>query len=288
VSFVTFLFSILRNRLHGFIACVLLLLFFAIPDVFAYSYIILYDYSNMIFFFCGFYFLTQHLIHKRDAELAFSILLFGLATYIRVETLILAGMVMLMPVFCYFREKMPWGKIAFRAALFMSGPIFFYVLCMNIFIANIVPVHLDTSTQMNQNLADISPFFTRLSGINSELIFGEKGKLVYGQFFYFFMGILAIDLVFIRKFNLEARMALYGIAVIYLGLAFLGYFLPLFDLVNTTKRGFFKVVPLIIFYMANSGILMKISDYLKKKESGIKEVPVPVAAIPKQRVKAKK
>lgn len=290
IPFVWWLYTLLKERVHGLIACMLLLLYFCIPDAFAYSYIILYDYSNMIFFFAGFYFMMQHLLHKRNNDFAFSVLLFGIATYIRVETLVLVALVALMPAYHQFREKQPISKIIVRGLLLMAGPVFFYVLCMNIFIPLFVPVKLDTSAQMNHNLADISVIFSRLSAINNDLILSEKGLQVYGYFFYYFAAILLIDVIIIRKFNQEAKMALFGIAVIYFGMALMGYLLPLFDVLNTTKRGMFKILPLIILYYANSGIITKISDYLKNRENRVKEPAAdkPAMAPARSQVKTKK
>jgi hypothetical protein len=142
---------------------------------------------------------------------------------------------------------------------------------------------------MNHNLGDISVIFSRISAINNDLILSEKGLLVYGYFFYYFFAILLIDLIIIRKFNQEAKMALFGIAVVYFGMALMGYLLPLFDVLNTTKRGLFKVLPLIILYYANSGIITKISDYLKNRENRIKEPaaekPAMAAARPQPKTK---
>lgn len=273
IAFVLFLYNVLRQRLHAFLACVVLLTFFSSPDVFAYSYIILYDYSNMVLFFCGFYFLMQFLQHGRNNEFALSVLLFGFATYIRVETLVLVGMASLMLIYSYFRQKQPVVKMAIHAGILVAASAFFYVLCMKVFVDNFVPVKMDTGAMVNKNLSDISPFTNRLSAMFSDLIFADKGKLVYGLFFYFFLTLLAIDLVFTRKVSREGRMALYAVSVVVLGLAFLGYALPLFDLMNTTKRGMFKAVPLAILYMANSTVLANLSNYLKKKESGIKDEP---------------
>jgi hypothetical protein len=289
VPFLIMLYTILKDRLHGLVACFLLLLYLAIPDMFAYSYIMLYDYSNMLFFFTGYYFLMQHLIHKRNTDFALSVLLLGIATYIRVETLVLIGFAALMPAFIYYKEKVPIKTILIKGAILMGVSVFFYVLCMNIFIANIVPVSLDTTGQLNKNLGDISVFFSRISSINELIIFSEKGILVYGYFIYMFIILVLLDLVLIRKFNKEARMALYGIAVVYFGLAFLGYLLPLFDILNTTKRGLFKLIPLIIIYMSNSGLVMKVSDYLKNRENRVEEKgPLkPAVAAPVQKGKKK-
>jgi len=271
---------------HGLIACILLLLFFCIPDPFAYSYIILYDYSNMIFYFAGFYFLMQYQTHQRRNDFAFSILLFGIATYIRVETLVLVALVALMPAYTQFKAKKPIKDIIINGLLLMAGPVFFYVLCMNIFIPNFVPVKMDTAAQINHNMSDISVFFTRISAINNDLILSDKGLLVYGYFFYYFVAILLADLVLIRKFNKEARMALYGIAVVYFGLALLGYLLPLFDVMNTTKRGLFKVLPLILMYYTNSGLITRISDFLKEREARSKQAAEPAIAGPRPTARA--
>jgi hypothetical protein len=296
VPLVIWLYNILRDRIHSLLACMVLLMYFAIPDAFAYTYIMLYDFSNMVFFFSGFYFLTQYILHKRQPDFAFSVFLFGIATYIRVETLVLVALVSLMPAFNYYKEKLPLPRIALRTLLLMAGPVFFYIVCMHIFIPNFVPAKLDTAGQINQNLTDVSAYFTRLSAINDLLIFSEKGVLVFGYYMYFFMAILTFDLIFIRKFTREARMALFGIGVVYFGLAFLGYLLPLFDVLNTTKRGLFKVIPLISLYYANSGMITRISDYLKRKELKASEpdtqtttAPRPVVASAKQKEgKAKK
>lgn len=275
VAFVVFLYAMLKDRVHGLIACSLLLLYFCVPDAFAYSYIILYDYSNMIFFFTGFYFLSQHILHKRKNDFAFSVLLFGIATYIRVETLVLVGFVALMPAWYSYRAKEKVSKILINGAILMACSAFFYFLCMNVFVALFVPQKMDTMGMVNKNLADISAFFTRMSSVNDDLIFSAKGVLVYGYFLYYFIALLLLDLVFVRKFNQEARMALYGVAVVYFGLIFLGYLLPLFDVMNTTKRGMFKALPLILYYFANSGILLKISNYLTAREN---RPQTPVAA----------
>jgi hypothetical protein len=238
----------------------------------------------MVFFFAGFYFISRYIKENRMGDLAFSAMLFGIATYIRVETLVLVGFVSLMPAWYSFRSKMRPIKIAINAGILMSASVFFYILCMNVFVKNFVPQTLDTAAQMNKNLADVSVFFTRLSAINDYLIFGDQGKLVYGYFLYIFMFMVVADAAFTRRFSKDARMALYGVAVVYLGLAFLGYLLPLFDVMNTTKRGMFKAIPLIAVYLASSSLVQMLSNYLIRKESGIKDTPVakPAPAPPRQ------
>jgi hypothetical protein len=51
---------------------------------------------------------------------------------------------------------------------------------------------------------------------------------------------------------------------VYLGLPFLGYLLPLLDLSNSTKRGLFKLFPLMLLYMGSCGLLTDLSRRIDK------------------------
>lgn len=93
ISFVVWLYTLMKERMHALVAAFLVMFFVCIPEVYAYSYVILYDYSNMVFFFCGFYFLARYLNDNRMNDFVLSAVLFGLATYIRTETLLLVMLV---------------------------------------------------------------------------------------------------------------------------------------------------------------------------------------------------
>lgn len=75
-----------------------------------------------------------------------------------------------------------------------------------------------------------------------------------------------IDLLLIRKLNRQAVNWLFAILVVYLGLPLLGYLLPLLDLHNSTKRGFLKIFPLMVLYMGNTQLLIKLSEKIYKWE----------------------
>jgi hypothetical protein len=285
VGFITWLYNALRQRVHPIMAGALLLCFFAIPDLYAYSYVMLYDYSNMVFFFCGFYFLAQYLQSWRINDFIFAAFLFGLATYIRTETLVFVYLIAPMLVYYYYRQKMPPRKWAIDAAVFVLVPAFFYFVCIKLFVGNFVPVAFDPSAQINPNLKDLSPLFKRFDDMNTLLIFSKMGETIYGDFVYFFCTLLVLDVIWPRRFSKEALIALYGVAVVYVGLPILGYLLPLADLTNTTKRSFFKALPMMLFYMSNSGIVHKISNLIKNweypQERAPQKKPVQAAATPK-------
>lgn len=266
LSFIAWLYVLLRRWVHPIIAGMLLLFFVATPDLFAYSYLMLYDYSNMVYFFFGFYFLKCYLLDRNQPDLLFSAFLVGLATYVRNETLVLVGLLLPLLLFHLFRQKVSQAQLLKRACAFILIPALFYCVCMYLFIRNFVPVAFDVSGQLNHNLLQVSVFFKRFWDMHVLLIFKPIGLSVYGVFIYFFMGLLLVDLIWPRNFNKESRIILYGIAVVYFGMPLLGYLFPLFDLFNTTKRGLFKVLPLMLIYMANSGLIQRLSDYIRKWE----------------------
>ena len=280
LSFTTFIYTLLRSRLHPLLAGFFLVLFTTVPELYAYTFVILYDYSNMVFFFSGFYFLTMYLQNDRQNDLAFSIFLFGLATYIRTESLILIAMMTPLLMIHLYKKKLPLKTSALRLLLFLVVPAAFYYLCINVFVAHFVPIKMNVADNINPNLGDLSVLTQRLSDIFSLLIFSFAGSEYYGYFFFIFTAILCLDIIWMRKFNKEAVYALYGVAVIYFGLGFIGYLLPLADLGNTTKRGFFKAIPMMLLYMANSGAILRLSQGIKNWEMGSQHKAKPATVKP--------
>ncbi len=267
ISFTVWLYSIARSRLHSLLAGFLIVCFMAVPELYAYTYIALYDYSNMVFFFAGFYFLAQYMESKRMNEFVFSAFLFGFATYIRTETLVLVVFLMPLLLMYLWKEREKPVKAMLNSGIFLGVPATFFFICIYGFVKNFVPIPFDAASQLNQNLADFSVLFQRFSDLNVIILFSGENISVFGYFIFIFCLVFLADLLWLRKFNMESRIALYGILVVYIGLPFLGYLFPLVDLANTTKRGLFKIFPLMLFYMCNSGLLLRISGRLKQIEN---------------------
>lgn len=290
LSFTFWFYTLIRSMVHPLLAGMLVLILFAVPDLFAYTYIILYDYSNMVFFFCGYWFVMRFLDNQRRNDLLFASFLFGLATYIRSETLVLSGMVMLLIAWYQFRAKIAWKQIGIQSAIFLAGPIIFNIILSKVFIAHLVPYKFELGGLLNQNMSDISLFFSKMQELATVLIFSEKGKAVYADFYYFFFTVLIADLVFVRKLSKQAALALWGVFIVYTALAFLSYAVPSHTVINSAKRGLFKLLPLMVYYMASSGILQKLSAYLTEREERAmqkKTSPAPAAAKPNQTGKKK-
>jgi len=287
VCFCIFLYQALREKLHAVIAGLLLLLFLALPEVYAYSYMMLFDYSNMVLFFLGAFFMFRYFKSGRQTEIYFAALLFGFSTLIRLETLVLVAMMVPLLWLHAWQKKIALPKVALHSFALMAFSVFFYVLWMNVFLKFYMPGLITVESQVNSNLADLSPLFKRFSDMNSELLFGRLEEPLWAHFIKVFLVLMVLDLIISRKMSRESLNWLYALAVVYFGLPLLGYLLPLMDLSNTTKRGLFKMMPLALMLLANTGILHKISERMNRWESGVDEPAKPVGPVASAKTAAK-
>jgi hypothetical protein len=266
--FIIFLYHGLSVRLHKILVGSLLIFFIAIPEMYAYTIMALFDYSNAVYLFLAFYFLFEYFFAEQKLNrLLFSSLLLGISVYIRSETLVLGAFAALYLFLLQLLKNKKGFKHSFiQAFIFMAIPVFFYVLSITIYINRYLPQQYNIGGLLNNNLFDITPFFTRLSEMNTQLIFGENNTYMYGYFFYLFIILFLVELIFFRGFTREGKRWLVATLIIFLGLPFLGYLLPLLDLNNSTKRGLFKIFPLMLLYFSCNQFLMKASDKLWKLE----------------------
>lgn len=243
ICFIVFLYHALSNILHKLLAGFLLVAFLAIPEMYAYTFMALFDYSNAVFFFLACYFLFEYLKTREANLVKFAGLLMGIATYIRSETLILAGFI---AVVLLLRKR-------FISILwFLLPAVCLYILSVTIYINYYLPSLYDIGGLMNTDFFNLKPLLKRFNDMNYELIFGKLGITYFGYFFFFFLLILLMDLIWTRKLNAVTRNWLFAVLVIYLGLPVLGFLFPLMDIDNTTKRGLFKIFPLMLLFMASS------------------------------------
>lgn len=237
-----------------------MLLFLAIPEVYAYTYIMLFDYSNMVLFFVGVYFLLEYFKSGNSKEFYFASVMLAFSVFVRLETLVLVGMLLPMFWLYAFRKKLALKQVALQSVVMMAAGFILYFLWLNVYVKHYMPGNLSVvAKDINHNLSDLSPLFTRFEEMNSKLFFGKYGTALWAYFINIFLAVFILDLIISRKINKESRNWLYAVAVVYFGLPFLGYLLPLMDLMNTTKRGLFKLMPFLVLIMANTGILQKLS-----------------------------
>ena len=266
VSFIVLLYHLLRERVHPVIAGALLLIFLLAPEMYAYSFMILYDYSNAVFFFLSLYFLFEYSKSGTLRTLYFSGLLMGIATYTRSETLALAVLFLPLVLLVQYRAKYDWKKIAWTNGLFILPALLGYYLPTQLYIRHYLPVHYEVANLINPHLSDPGPLFDRYGEMLTKLMTGTFAIHLWGYIMFVFGALLAGELIFLRQLGRDARNWLYAVLVVFIGLGLLGFLLPLFDLTDTTKRALFKILPLMLFYLANNGLLLRLSTAISRWE----------------------
>jgi hypothetical protein len=268
ISFTVFLYHALRERIHPLLAGMLLLLFIMTPEMYAYTFMILYDYSNMIFFFLSLYFLFAWTRDGVRSQFLFAGLLMGIATYIRSETLALAILFFPVILLVQRRQKMAVKRIVVSNLFFLLPSLIGYYLPSQLYINYYLPVHYDIGGLVNNHLSSLQPLFQRYGDIVTRLMTSEFAIHLWGYFFYLTAILFVAEAIFLRRFSKEARNWLYAIVVLYLGLGALGWALPMMNLNETTKRAMFKMLPLALFYLANNGLLIRLSGAINRWETG--------------------
>lgn len=266
ISFLVFLYQSLASTVHKLAAGLLLVALLAIPEMYAYTFMALFDYSNAVFFFLSSWFLFEYFKNGNRSYILLAGLLIGFATYIRSETLILAGFMAILVVWHHFRKWTGLRAPVFSLASFLVPPAFFYALSIPVYINRYLPADYGIESKLNKDAFNVEALAERFVTVNTDVIFSETGILYYGYFIFFFIAVLLSDLVFFRKLSRGSLNWLFAILVIYLGLILLGHLLPLMDIDHTTKRGFLKMFPLMILFMANSTTFRVLSEKVTRWE----------------------
>ena len=261
LCFIVYLYSVLRDKQHPIVTGLLLILFTAIPDLYAYSFILLYDYSNAVYFTLAIYFLHSYKNSRQANYLYISSLLFAIATHIRSETLFFAA------IAGVFLFVVNWSSIkdAVKSCAIMILPsLGLYVLWHLIFVKIYLPVDYVVSEQLNSGLLDLSALLNIFNEINSELVFGHSAHQHFAYFIEIFLVFVLVDLVFFRK-NFSVFYLLW-VCVLYFGFVLLVHMFPLIEIENTVKRGFFKIFGICILYLSSSPVLQTLSRKIHKWE----------------------
>ena len=266
ISFLIFLYGVLRLTVHKIVAGLLLILFIAIPEMYAYTFMVLFDYSNSVFFCFSLYFLFHFFESQKNNYMIVSGILIGIATYIRSETLVLACFMFIAVLFHYSNRHNFW-KNSLRAGIYFVLPsLFVYLVSIVVYINWYLPSHYTVETLLNKNLLNFFSFYQRLSDMTGQLLLAGDSITYYGYFVYVFLIVLCLTIFDRNYLNKTALNWLFAVFAVYIGLPFIAYLFPLYDLENSTKRGLFKIFPLMLMFMANSPLLISLSDRITKWE----------------------
>jgi hypothetical protein len=266
ICFTIILYHLLSIRLHRILAGILVLLFLSIPEMYAFTFMMLYDYSNAVFFFLSVYFLIRFFENGEYNALAFAGVLMGIATYIRPETPVLAGSLVIVILWNAYRGKKGIKSMLKNTVVFLLPTMLVYVISITVYINLYLPLRYSVAEQINSDLFNMMNLLDRFLATNRILIFSKTGIVHYGYFIFFFLGFLLAEIIFKRRFTRTAHNYLFAILVVYLAFPVLSHILPGLTIENSVKRAFFKLFPLMLLYMGNNSLLIDLSTRITQWE----------------------
>jgi hypothetical protein len=153
-----------------------------------------------------------------------------------------------------------------QGSIFMGIPLLFYIVTSYYYI-HLLPIAYPVSDQINKNLTDLQPFFTRFSDVNGKLLFSDLGITLYGYIVYLTTFLLLFEILFYfipdrrkkRAADKSSTFWILAILTVYLGVPLIGFLLPLADLDNTTKRELFKLCPILVIYLSHNRLVQALS-----------------------------
>lgn len=265
IFFTLFLYSVLNAKLHKIITGLLLVMFIAIPEMYGYTIMALFDYSNAVFFCLAVYFLIEYFTHGKNKHILLSGVLMAIAVYVRSETLILAAL--FLPVILFYHWRRQHSSKFFKTATWFFLPsVLIYLLSITIYINYYLPSHYKIDSLLNTNLTNLNLFYQRLSDVAGKYLLAGNILDHYGYFTFIFVIVLCADAFRKNSWNQVSLNWLWAVFIIFVGISLTGFLFPLYDLDHSTKRGLFKIFPLMLLYMANSGFLISISKDIKEWE----------------------
>jgi hypothetical protein len=253
ISFLIFLYDRLRHRLHPIAAGFLALAFVTIPNMFTYTYFLLTDYSNALFFGIGALFLHDFLRSRRPAQLVMGALFMGFACWSRSETItfIVPGILLL---FLFARDR-GWIVALRQAGLAVFPSVFLLLLWHGLYFGLVFD---DPPSSAGQLFSAGAPEISATIGGMLRLL--GDGDL-YGSFFYLFAACLILNLVFFR--DRTGASLLLWIVILFVGFVFVVQVFDAASVKNTVKRGYFKLFPIMVFYLGESRLWGFVSEKLR-------------------------
>src|SRR5215217_6524663 len=141
IFFLVFLYHVLKMTIHETIAGMLLVMFIAIPEMYAYTIMALFDYRNAVFFCLSLYFLFEFFTNGKMNYFILSALLMAIATYIRSETLVLAVFIYGIVLFHHRNQPKFLKNIIKSGCCFVLPSLFIYFLSISVYINRYLPSH---------------------------------------------------------------------------------------------------------------------------------------------------
>jgi hypothetical protein len=260
ISFVGIFYLNFRRILHPVLAGILTILLLAMPEMFAYTFMVQTDFPNAVFVSIGVLYLYRYLKEGSDSYFWLGALMWGLGCWSRSETIAFAVMTaMLLALF--LKPNLDKRRIAMLAAFVGINVLFF--AAWNLYYLPYV---------LNYQPDSVFKFFFWDAQRLSDLFSGMLKIWFTANYWSYLPHIFLIAVVFdvVRYRDCRNLFLLIWLVAFFVVFLLLLYHLQLNLYANihyTFRRGLFKFWPVVTYYLATTTTLQHFSDKLKKWET---------------------
>lgn len=260
LSFTLVFYAQLRRHIHPLLSGILTLALLAIPEMYAYTFMLQTDYSNAIFVSLAIIFLYNYITNHQRPDFRLAALLFGLGAWSRSETIAFSLMTAFLLFIWEFRTN---SRQATRNAAFFFLLSFLLFAAWNLFY---LPVMLDYSPESYFRFGfwDGHRMLILIKGMWE--ILTTTGY--WGYILPAFAVGLVVNLFLLR--DVRNLFVLCWIAGLLVGFFLLLYHLQLNIEANisyTFRRGLFKLFPVVLFYLGTSRMLESVAERIHRFET---------------------
>ncbi|MEY4108330.1 MAG: hypothetical protein RL181_2672 [Bacteroidota bacterium] len=259
--FYLYFYAVAKKHAHPGIAFFALLFILFAPEFYAYSFILQTDYSNAVFFFVGVYAFYSYTQDKSNASLGLAMAAMFLACWSRTETVFFMpfGSLWLLVEDYRKRKKIDWPLL--KAPVFFSlSPILAVFLWSILYTELYLPDAVDLAGQIQPKVEGLFSLIAQNYSQMNNIVILQSGYWNYTvPVFFLFLGATVV-MSLTRKALPEGGVMLFWIGVLYLGFHLLLILFPAVNIPFTFRRGFFKLIPLMGFYMVLSNLSAWISQ----------------------------
>lgn len=270
IAFGVFLYAELRERIHPLLAGLLVTILACSPELFAYTFLVQTDWANAAFFATGVILLQHYLASGQRRILAVSTLMLGFACWTRTETIFFVPIGSLL---VWLHSPVVPKKNAFFLATTLSIACLVPVVFWNyVFLRGYIP--LPPNASLGQIHGFTSSYIIQLANVyanmNEQVVFDP---IYWGYAVPAFLALTAVNILVFR--DKRGLSILLWIAGTYISFGLLIQHIDGANIPFTFRRGFFKLLFLMYYYLGTTSLFRWLSDWLYRLE-GKADVPVTV------------
>lgn len=253
-AFLAFLYCRLRETLHPILTGALVVCFLSIPSMFSQTYLVLTDYSNAVFFSLSVLALHDYKSSRDLRTLLLSSLFMSFACWSRSETILFVPFALLFVI--ALSRGSGWRHSMGLVIAFAAAPVVLFLLWHGVYCG----FYLDHSflhviPSSHQSLA-------KLPSVAWNMLRLMNAPELFGSMFYIFTLCTAANLTIWR--DLRGADLLLWIFILLAGFVFIVLYLPMASVGYTVKRGYLKLFPIMLFYLAQTRLLTTLSERIHR------------------------